>query len=51
MGLIQGLENNILVPRIVGDALDLHPLLVMISVIMGASLAGILWCCVGGAGG
>ncbi|MBX3011808.1 MAG: AI-2E family transporter [Caldilineaceae bacterium] len=42
MGLIQGLENNILVPRIVGDALDLHPLLVMISVIMGASLAGIL---------
>ncbi len=42
MILIQGLENNILVPRIVGDALDLHPLLVMISVIMGASLAGIL---------
>jgi predicted PurR-regulated permease PerM len=42
MGLIQGLENNILVPRIVGDALDLHPLLVMISVLMGASLAGIL---------
>jgi predicted PurR-regulated permease PerM len=42
MGLIQMLENNILVPRIVGDALDLHPLLVMISVIMGASLAGIL---------
>ncbi|MEZ4679532.1 MAG: hypothetical protein R2932_35475 [Caldilineaceae bacterium] len=25
-----------------GDALDLHPLLVMISVLMGASLAGIL---------
>ncbi len=42
MGLIQALENNILVPRIVGDALDLHPLLVMISVLMGASLAGIL---------
>lgn len=42
MGLIQGLENNLLVPRIVGDALDLHPLLVMISVIMGASLAGVL---------
>lgn len=42
MALIQGLENNILVPRIVGDALDLHPLLVMISVLMGASLAGIL---------
>lgn len=42
MGLIQGLENNILVPRIVGDALDLHPLVIMISVLMGASLAGIL---------
>ncbi len=42
MFLIQQLENNILVPRIVGGALDLHPLLVMISVLMGASLAGIL---------
>ena len=42
MGLIQALENNLLVPRIVGNALDLHPLLVMISVLMGASLAGIL---------
>lgn len=42
MVVIQALENNILVPRIVGDALDLHPLLVMISVVMGASLAGVL---------
>lgn len=42
MILIQQLENNLLVPRIVGGALDLHELLVMISVIMGASLAGIL---------
>ncbi|MFN8440280.1 MAG: AI-2E family transporter [Caldilineaceae bacterium] len=42
MMLIQQLENNLLVPRIVGGALDLHELLVMISVIMGASLAGIL---------
>jgi len=42
MLLIQQLENNILVPRIVGDALDLHPLLVMVGVFMGASLAGIL---------
>ncbi len=42
MLLIQQVENNVLVPRIVGDALDLHPLVVMISVIMGASLAGIL---------
>ena len=42
MFLIQQLENNLLVPRIVGEALDLHPLLVMIGVFMGASLAGIL---------
>ena len=42
MFIIQQLENNILVPRIVGEALDLHPLLVMIAVFMGGSLAGIL---------
>ena len=42
MILIQQLENNILVPRIVGDALDLHPLMVIIGVLMGTSLAGIL---------
>jgi putative heme transporter len=42
MFLIQQVENNLLVPGIVGDALDLHPLVIMISVIMGASLAGIL---------
>lgn len=42
MILIQQVENNLLVPRIVGDALDLHPLLVMVSVVMGASLAGLL---------
>ena len=42
MFIIQQLENNVLVPRIVGDALDLHPLVVMISVLMGTSLAGLL---------
>lgn len=42
MFLIQQLENNILVPRIVGEALDLHPLLVIIGVFMGGSVAGIL---------
>jgi predicted PurR-regulated permease PerM len=42
MFLIQQVENNLLVPSIVGDALDLHPLVIMISVLMGASLAGIL---------
>lgn len=42
MIVIQQLENNFLVPRIVGDALDLPPLLVMVAVFMGTSLAGIL---------
>lgn len=42
MTLVQQLENNLLVPRIVGESLDLHPLMVMIGVFMGGSLAGIL---------
>ena len=42
MILIQQIENTLLVPRIVGGALNLHPLLVMVSVVMGASLAGLL---------
>jgi predicted PurR-regulated permease PerM len=42
MIVIQQLENNLLVPRIVGGALDLHPVLVIVAVFMGASLAGIL---------
>ncbi|MFL7839391.1 MAG: AI-2E family transporter [Candidatus Promineifilaceae bacterium] len=42
MILVQQVENNALVPRIVGNALDLHPLIVIIGVFMGASVAGIL---------
>lgn len=42
MIIVQQLENNVLVPRIVGNALDLHPLIVIIGVFMGASVAGIL---------
>lgn len=42
MLVVQQLENNLLVPRIVGQALDLHPLVVLVGVFMGASLAGIL---------
>lgn len=42
MFLIQQVENNLLVPRIVGDALDLHPIAVMVAVLMGASLAGLV---------
>lgn len=42
MFVIQQAESNFLVPRIVGESLDIHPLIVMLSVFMGGSLAGIL---------
>jgi hypothetical protein len=42
MIVIQQVENAFLVPRIVGGALELHPLIVIIGVLMGASIAGIL---------
>lgn len=42
MIVIQQIENNLLVPRIVGGALDLHPLVVIIGVFMGASLSGLI---------
>jgi predicted PurR-regulated permease PerM len=42
MFLVQQLENSILVPRIMGQALDLHALVVLIGVYMGGTLAGIL---------
>ena len=42
MIVIQQIGNTLLVPRVVGGALNLHPLLVMVSVIMGTSIAGLL---------
>lgn len=42
MVVIQQLENHLLVPRIVGGALDLHPIIVIVGLFVGASLAGIL---------
>ena len=42
MFVVQQLENNLLVPRIMGNALDLHPLIVIIGVFIGGSMAGIL---------
>jgi putative heme transporter len=42
MTIVQQIEGNLLVPRIMGDALDVHPILVMVAVFIGASLAGIL---------
>lgn len=40
--VIQQIENNVLVPRIMGHSLNLHPLVVLIGVVVGASFAGIL---------
>ncbi len=40
--LIQNIEAVFLVPRIMGDSLDLHPLAVLIAVLGGAAIAGAL---------
>ncbi|RME50245.1 MAG: AI-2E family transporter, partial [Caldilineae bacterium] len=40
--LIQQLENNLIVPKILGDAVELHPLVVMVGVVVGATTFGIL---------
>jgi predicted PurR-regulated permease PerM len=39
---LQQLENNYLVPRIMGQSLHLHPVVVLVAAIIGAQLAGIL---------
>ncbi|MEA3337113.1 MAG: AI-2E family transporter [Chloroflexota bacterium] len=40
--LIQQLENNLLVPRIIGTSLNLHPMIVLVGVIAGTATGGIL---------
>jgi predicted PurR-regulated permease PerM len=40
--LLQALENNIVVPRVLGGAVDLHPLVVLTGVFVGATVWGIL---------
>jgi predicted PurR-regulated permease PerM len=40
--VVQQLENNIIVPRLIGQAVDVPPILVMAGVVVGASTAGIL---------
>jgi len=39
---LQQLENNFLVPRIMGQSLNLHPLVVLVAALIGAQLAGVL---------
>lgn len=40
--IIQQVENNILVPRIIGQSLNLHPLAVLLSILAGGLLAGVI---------
>jgi predicted PurR-regulated permease PerM len=40
--LVQQVENNLLVPKIQGDAVELHPAAVIFAIIIGGALAGLL---------
>ena len=40
--VVQQVENNILVPKIQGDAVELHPSAVMFSLVIGGAIAGLL---------
>lgn len=40
--LVQQVENNLLVPKIQGDAVELHPSAVMFALVVGGAIAGLL---------
>jgi predicted PurR-regulated permease PerM len=40
--VIQQIENNLLVPKIQGDAVELHPSAVMLALVIGGAIAGLL---------
>jgi predicted PurR-regulated permease PerM len=40
--LIQQVENHVLVPKIQGDAVELHPTVVITAIVLGGAIAGIL---------
>lgn len=40
--VIQQIEGNVILPRILGESLNLHPLVVMIGIIIGGNMMGIL---------
>jgi predicted PurR-regulated permease PerM len=40
--LIQQVENHVLVPKIQGDAVELHPSIVIMAIVVGGGIAGIL---------
>jgi predicted PurR-regulated permease PerM len=39
--LIQQLENNLIVPRVMGQAVNLHPVAVMLAILAGSELLGV----------
>jgi predicted PurR-regulated permease PerM len=40
--IIQQIKDNILVPKVVGESIGIHPLGIFISILIGAKVAGIL---------
>jgi predicted PurR-regulated permease PerM len=40
--VIQQVENNLLVPKIQGDAVQLHPTVVMVALVIGGAIGGLL---------
>ena len=40
--ILQQIENNVLVPRIIGRSLNMSPLAVLISILAGGMIAGVL---------
>lgn len=40
--LIQQLENNIIVPRVIGDSVNLHPVVIICGVVVGFNIGGVL---------
>lgn len=40
--IVQQVENNVLVPKIQGDAVELHPTIVMVALVVGGSIGGLL---------
>jgi predicted PurR-regulated permease PerM len=40
--VVQQLENNLLVPKIQGDSVKLHPAIIMVSLVVGSQVGGLL---------
>jgi predicted PurR-regulated permease PerM len=40
--IVQQVENNLLVPKIQGDAVELHPTIVMVALVLGGAIGGLL---------